>query len=50
LFAGDGERLEISHKASNRNAFSLGAIRAAYWLQDKKPSLYDIRDVIKASC
>jgi len=46
MFAGDGERLEISHKASSRETFSSGAIRAAIWLTDQKPGLYDMFDVL----
>jgi len=47
LFAGLGERLELTHKASSRQTFAQGAIRAAHWLQDKKAGLYDMSDVIK---
>ena len=46
LFLGEGERVEISHKASNRSNFALGALRAAQWLQDKPPGLYDMQDVL----
>lgn len=46
LFAADGERFEITHKASSRLAFSRGAVRAAAWLQGKPAGLYDMRDVL----
>lgn len=46
LFLGEGERVEISHKASNRSNFALGALRAAQWLQGKEPGLYDMQDVL----
>lgn len=46
LFAGQGERLEITHKASNRMTFARGAIRAAQWVASQKPGLYDMADVI----
>ncbi|MFO8156171.1 MAG: 4-hydroxy-tetrahydrodipicolinate reductase, partial [Thiohalospira sp.] len=46
LFAGDGERLEITHKASSRQTFAGGAVRAAGWLTGRGPGLYDMRDVL----
>lgn len=46
LFGGMGERIEITHKASSRDCFARGAVRAAVWLADKKPGLYDMRDVL----
>jgi 4-hydroxy-tetrahydrodipicolinate reductase len=46
LFAGPGERVEISHKASSRMTFAQGALRAARWLQDKQSGLYDMQDVL----
>ena len=45
LFATDGERLELTHKASNRMTFTSGAIRAALWLDDQK-GLFDMQDVL----
>lgn len=45
-FCGQGERLELSHRASNRTVFSQGAVRAAAWLAGKKPGLYSIEDTI----
>ncbi len=46
LFADLGERLEISHKASSRNTFAQGALRAALWLQNKQPGLYTMQQVL----
>jgi 4-hydroxy-tetrahydrodipicolinate reductase len=46
LFGGLGERIEITHKASSRDTFARGALRAALWLQGKGPGLYDMQDVL----
>ncbi len=46
LFAADGERLELTHKASNREIFARGAIRAAHWLKKQTPGLYAMEDVL----
>ena len=46
MFAADGERVELTHKASSRMTFASGAVRAAVWLQDKPPGLYDMQDVL----
>lgn len=46
LFAGIGERVELTHKASSRATFAHGALRAAKWLHGKGPGLYDMRDVL----
>ena len=46
LFAGIGERVELTHKASSRATFAQGALRAAKWLQGQAPGLYDMRDVL----
>lgn len=46
LFAGEGERLELTHKASSRMTFASGALRAALWLRGKPPGLYDMQDVL----
>ena len=46
LFAADGERLEITHKASSRMTFAKGAVRAALWLEERQPGLYDMQDVL----
>ena len=46
LFASEGERLEITHKASNRMAFARGAVRAANWVGAAEPGLYSMFDVL----
>lgn len=46
VFAGIGERVEITHKASSRGTFAQGALRAAKFLAGKKTGLYDMRDVL----
>jgi 4-hydroxy-tetrahydrodipicolinate reductase len=46
LFAADGERVEISHKASSRMTFAKGAVRAASWLRGRPAGLYDMQDVL----
>jgi len=46
LFAGDGERLEITHRASSRQTFAGGAIRAARWAADASPGKYGMADVL----
>ncbi len=46
MFADDGERVEITHKATSRMTFANGAIRAAIWLADKDSGLYDMQDVL----
>jgi 4-hydroxy-tetrahydrodipicolinate reductase len=46
IFAAAGERVELAHKASSRDTFALGALRAAQWVQDKPPGLYDMQDVL----
>jgi 4-hydroxy-tetrahydrodipicolinate reductase len=46
MFADEGERVEITHKATSRMTFANGAVRAALWLQDKQSGLYDMQDVL----
>ena len=46
LFAGEGERLEITHRATSRENFAQGALRAAAWLAGRTPGLYDMGDVL----
>jgi len=46
LFAGIGERIEISHKASSRATFAMGALRAARFLAGQGAGLYDMQDVL----
>lgn len=45
-FAADGERVEITHKASSRMSFARGAVRAAGWLKEQNAGLYDMQDVL----
>ncbi len=46
MFADEGERVEITHKASSRMTFANGAVRAAHWLINKDKGLYDMQDVL----
>lgn len=46
LFGGLGERIEITHRASSRDTFARGALRAALWIGDRKPGLYSMQDVL----
>lgn len=46
MFAGIGERVEITHKASSRMTFANGALRAALWLEGQNKGLYDMQDVL----
>lgn len=47
LFLGDGERLELTHRASSRAAFAQGAVRAARWIVNQPPGLYGMQDVLR---
>ncbi|MGP2446270.1 4-hydroxy-tetrahydrodipicolinate reductase [Pantoea ananatis] len=49
LFADEGERIEITHKASSRMTFANGAVKAAIWVSENKTGLYDMRDVLNLS-
>ena len=46
LFAGDGERIELTHRASSRMTFAKGALRAAKWLAGASAGYYDMQDVL----
>lgn len=46
MFMAEGERVEITHKASSRLAFAKGAVRAALWLNNQKTGLFDMQDVL----
>jgi len=46
IFATTGERLELTHKASSRDTFASGALRAAQWIIGKAPGVYDMQDVL----
>jgi 4-hydroxy-tetrahydrodipicolinate reductase len=45
-FGGLGERIEITHKASSRDTFARGALKAAQWVHKQTPGLYDMQDVL----
>jgi 4-hydroxy-tetrahydrodipicolinate reductase len=49
LFAAEGERVELSHKATDRAIFARGAVRAALWLAEQPPGLYGMEDVLGLS-
>ena len=49
MFAGTGERLEITHRAQSRSNFAEGAIRSAIWVLNQEPGLYDMQDVLGLS-
>jgi 4-hydroxy-tetrahydrodipicolinate reductase len=46
IFAGPGERIELSHKAEDRGIFARGAVQAALWGRERKPGLYSMADVL----
>jgi len=46
IFAANGERVELTHKASSRDTFAIGALRAAQWVVGKMPGIYDMQDVL----
>jgi 4-hydroxy-tetrahydrodipicolinate reductase len=46
IFAADGERIELTHRASSRDTFASGALRAAGWVRTQKPGLYSMQDVL----
>lgn len=47
MFAGTGERLELTHRATSRRTFAQGAVMAACWLTNQPPGLYDMQDVLR---
>ena len=47
LFSNSGERIELSHKATDRSIFAAGALRASYWAANAKPGLYSLSDVLE---
>jgi 4-hydroxy-tetrahydrodipicolinate reductase len=47
LFATDGERIELTHRAHSRDAFASGALEAAAWIVGKRPGFYSMQDVLK---
>ena len=46
VFATDGERVELTHKASSRDTFANGALRASQWVVKQTPGLYDMQHVL----
>ena len=46
MFAGEGERIELTHRAASRANFAAGAVRAARWIVHRPPGLYDMQDVL----
>jgi 4-hydroxy-tetrahydrodipicolinate reductase len=46
FFAGMGERIELTHRASDRAVFAQGALRAAQWVVSRQPGVYDMQDVL----
>jgi 4-hydroxy-tetrahydrodipicolinate reductase len=46
IFAAQGERVELTHKASSRDTFARGSVRAAKWVAGKPAGLYDMQDVL----
>jgi 4-hydroxy-tetrahydrodipicolinate reductase len=49
MLSGEGERIELTHKATDRAIFARGAVKAALWGQGKKPGLYSMADVLGLS-
>ena len=47
MFSGEGERIEVTHRASSRMNFAKGALRAAAWVSGRGPGLFDMRDVLE---
>ncbi|HAU59763.1 MAG TPA: 4-hydroxy-tetrahydrodipicolinate reductase, partial [Opitutae bacterium] len=46
MFAGTGERIELTHRATDRVIFATGALKAASWVQHQEPGLYSMQDVL----
>ena len=46
MFLGEGERIELTHRAHNRENFSRGVLRAVKWIKGKKPGIYSMKDVL----
>ena len=47
LFCNSGERIELTHKATDRSIFASGALRASYWATSAEPGLYSLADVLE---
>ena len=46
MFAGEVERVELTHRAQSREAFAAGALKAAQWAAGRQPGIYTMRDVL----
>jgi 4-hydroxy-tetrahydrodipicolinate reductase len=46
MFCGEGERIELTHRATSRQLYARGAVRAALWARERKPGLYSMKDVL----
>jgi 4-hydroxy-tetrahydrodipicolinate reductase len=46
IFAAEGERIELTHKATTREVFARGAVKAAIWARGRPPGLYGMKDVL----
>jgi len=46
IFAGDHDRIELTHRSQDRRIYARGALTAALWAQGKKPGFYSMKDVI----
>ena len=46
MFCGEAERIELTHKATGRQIYARGAVRAALWARGKPPGLYSMKDVL----
>ena len=46
MFLGEGERIELTHRAHNRENFSKGVLRAVKWVKGKRPGIYSMKDVL----
>jgi len=47
LMAGTGEMIELSHRATSRETFAVGALNAGIWAAAQKPGLYNMKDVLE---
>ena len=46
FYFGENDRIELTHRATDRSIFAAGAFRAAHWVAAQKPGLYDMQDVL----
>jgi 4-hydroxy-tetrahydrodipicolinate reductase len=46
FFFGEHDRIELTHRASDRRIFASGAYRAAHWIRQRQPGIYSMRDVL----